>query len=82
MRCARRARSHPRAENENTVQTDGDSLVTVAATRLTGAGYVLDEGHDMWRHRKTNRMLDARVAETMTFEELLRWIVGGYAYVP
>jgi hypothetical protein len=43
-----------------------------------GSGYVLDESRDMWRHRQTNRMLDPRVAKTMTFEQLLRWIVDGY----
>jgi hypothetical protein len=60
------------------VQSNVYRLVSVAAARLTGAGYVLDESRDMWRHRQTNRMLDPRVAKTMTFEQLLRWIVDGY----
>jgi hypothetical protein len=64
------------------VQSDGEGLVSVVAARLTAAGYILDEGREMWRHQQTNRMLDAKLAETLTFDELLRWIVAGYGYVP
>ena len=42
---------------------------------LTEAGYVLDE--DTWRHRKTNRMINATVAENLTFDQLSRWIDVG-----
>jgi hypothetical protein len=62
--------------------SDEDSLVSGLATRLTAAGYVLDEGRDVWSHRKTNRMLDARIAQTMSVDELLRWIVAGHDYAP
>ena len=64
------------------MQHDGDSLVSSVSTRLTAAGYVLDESREMWRHRQTNRMLDAKVAETLTFDALLRWIVAGHGYAP
>ena len=64
------------------MQSDGDGFVSLVATRLTGAGYVLDADRETWRHRETNRMLDAGIAETLTFEQLLRWIVDGHRFVP
>jgi hypothetical protein len=46
-------------------------------TILESAGYVWDEGREMWQHPKTHRELLADVAANMTPEEVADWVARG-----
>jgi hypothetical protein len=46
-------------------------------SRLTAAGYVLDEAFDLWMHPELDRALDARIAARLTLDQLDEWIAAG-----